>query len=329
VLTPAVTCLGPAHSNRYANATDNLHGWNGQRPARRDGRDTSGPMLRASTTDAPQASRFRNCYGRSHAFRTPVSFLVTLLAAILMMVCVTAAAQATPSGGGGSTSSIVPPGGLLLPGDTIVSPLGVFELAMQSDGNLAEYAPRGRVVWNSQTGGHPGAYAAMQSDGNLVVYSPSGQALWNSVTGGHVGAGAYLAIKDDAGLVVNTGSQQQLWTTGITVPTSTPPSTSPPPVDNSNRNITSIQTMWWGLHIRLSHADTQSTYQSVQAAGYVSSASLLSKLPASIGTAFQYIGCIGQFVNDLRNDDQGYGVNINVAYFAVFWTCGSYTVWAQ
>jgi hypothetical protein len=50
-------------------------------------------------------------------------------------------------------------------------------LAMQTDGNLVMYRPDNSVVWNSQTGGHPGAWAKLQSDGNFVVYSATGTAL--------------------------------------------------------------------------------------------------------------------------------------------------------
>jgi hypothetical protein len=49
---------------------------------------------------------------------------------------------------------------------------------MQSDGNLVAYAPGGRPVWNSGTGGNAGARLVMQDDGNPVVYT-GGRALWS------------------------------------------------------------------------------------------------------------------------------------------------------
>lgn len=58
-------------------------------------------------------------------------------------------------------------------------------LVMQTDGNLVMYRPDNSVVWNSQTGNHPGAWAKLQSDGNFVVYTTTGTALWASGTGGH------------------------------------------------------------------------------------------------------------------------------------------------
>ena len=38
-----------------------------------------------------------------------------------------------------------------------------------SDGNLVLYDAAGVAVWNSNTVGHPGAFAQMQDDGNLVI----------------------------------------------------------------------------------------------------------------------------------------------------------------
>jgi len=51
------------------------------------------------------------------------------------------------------------------------------ELDMQPDGNLVLYDISHRVLWASNTDGHPGAEAGIQSDGNFVV-SRRGRALW-------------------------------------------------------------------------------------------------------------------------------------------------------
>ena len=41
------------------------------------------------------------------------------------------------------------------------------------------YGVRG-ALWNTRSGGHPGARAVLQSDGNFVVYGSDGRPLWNS-----------------------------------------------------------------------------------------------------------------------------------------------------
>jgi hypothetical protein len=52
-------------------------------------------------------------------------------------------------------------------------------LRMQADGNLVLVAA-GRAVWNTHTGGNPGARLVLQPNGNLVVYSATNRALWNA-----------------------------------------------------------------------------------------------------------------------------------------------------
>jgi hypothetical protein len=103
----------------------------------------------------------------------------------------------------GNSSAL--PGRVLTAGQAIYAPNGQYQLIMQGDGNLVEYGPGGRAVWNSVTYGNPGAYAVMQGDGNLVVYSPAGTALWNSRTYGH--PGAYLVLDDGGALeIVDQGT---------------------------------------------------------------------------------------------------------------------------
>jgi surface antigen len=68
-------------------------------------------------------------------------------------------------------------------------------------GNLEVHiASNGYVVWQSGTGGHPGAYLVMQADGNLVIYTASGSPIWATGTNGH--APAYLALQDNGNLGV-------------------------------------------------------------------------------------------------------------------------------
>ncbi len=49
---------------------------------------------------------------------------------------------------------------------------------MQLDGNLVVYNGSGIPVWQSGTGGNPGAYLSLDWDGNLVIYAPNGTPLW-------------------------------------------------------------------------------------------------------------------------------------------------------
>ena len=104
------------------------------------------------------------------------------------------------------------PGEELTAGESLQSPDGTYLLIMQGDGNLVLYID-GVALWNSQTHGYTGAYAAMQSDGNLVIYSSTGQALWYSQTHGY--SGAYLVVQDDGNVVLhNAAGTSTLWQTG-------------------------------------------------------------------------------------------------------------------
>ncbi len=55
-------------------------------------------------------------------------------------------------------------------------------LVMQVDGNLVLYNTSNQALWDSQTGGNPGAYLVLQTDGNMVIYSSTNQALWATYT---------------------------------------------------------------------------------------------------------------------------------------------------
>jgi hypothetical protein len=96
---------------------------------------------------------------------------------------------------------------------------------MQDDGNLVDYAVRGRIaLWQSGTSGNFNAYVVMQEDGDLVVY-PQGKtapipgqptsALFSSATYAHPGSTA--ALMDDGILVVRAATTGRvLWTSPIT-----------------------------------------------------------------------------------------------------------------
>jgi hypothetical protein len=63
-------------------------------------------------------------------------------------------------------------------------------------------------IWDSGTGGNPGARAVLQGDGNFVIYSASNVVLWSSGTAGN--PGATLAVQNDGNVVLYDGGQA-LW----------------------------------------------------------------------------------------------------------------------
>lgn len=65
-------------------------------------------------------------------------------------------------------------------------------------------------IWQSKTGGNPGARAVLQGDGNFVIYSASNAVLWASNTAGN--PGATLAVQND-GNVVLYDNGRALWAT--------------------------------------------------------------------------------------------------------------------
>lgn len=89
-----------------------------------------------------------------------------------------------------------------------------YVLIMQGDGNLVQYGDGQRVIWNSKTGGHPGAFAVFQWDGNLVVYSASGRPLWAS--GVRLYANSFV-LQTDGNLVIYQGYTPR-WASGYSAP---------------------------------------------------------------------------------------------------------------
>lgn len=116
--------------------------------------------------------------------------------------------QRTALWSSGSVNDRLKPGERLKPGYVLYSPTRRVRLEMQGDGNLVAYGGN-RALWNSGTGGRPGAWAVMQGDGNLVVYSKAGRARWSSGTAGH--ANAYAIVQADGNLVVYPPSGPALW----------------------------------------------------------------------------------------------------------------------
>lgn len=102
------------------------------------------------------------------------------------------------------------PGQILKKGESLVSNNGLYELAMQEDGNLVLYqkGPNNSVQWlwdDKASAGKAVMYSIMQSDGNFVVYDYNNTAIWNTQTGGH--PGAFLVVQDDSNLVLYQGTR--------------------------------------------------------------------------------------------------------------------------
>ena len=102
------------------------------------------------------------------------------------------------------------------------SPNGRYSLAVQSDGNLVEYAASAggpRAIWNSRTAGRGAVRLAAQSDGNLVLYSrTTGAAVWASRTRGPA-AYHQLDVQDDGNVVLyrtdGVHRLQAVWASGL------------------------------------------------------------------------------------------------------------------
>jgi hypothetical protein len=138
-----------------------------------------------------------------------------------------AAAFGAPAGAGGHvitgctpfnnpTSSSLTPGQALLTNQALISPNGLYELNMQSDGNLVLYgcnATTGawKAYWSTGTGGDGPSFVDMQGDGNLVVYKNTGGYTWDSGT--YAGYGpATLDIQTDSNLVIYLNSTNKaIW----------------------------------------------------------------------------------------------------------------------
>jgi hypothetical protein len=99
--------------------------------------------------------------------------------------------------------------------------------------------------------------------------------------------------------------------------------------DAGRGNVDHIEVNSWGVRIWLDHQGTQAMYQSVAAAGSIPGAPI-PYVPWYIqAPVILYVHCISQFVNDIKNDDQGYGIVMDLNYWAPWWTCGTLKVWGQ
>ena len=107
-----------------------------------------------------------------------------------------------------SSLSAGSPDDSLLPGASITSPNGSYQLTMQPDGDLVETAA-GTALWSTATSGD-GNDARLQADGNFVVSTSQGTAAWQSGTGGHTG-GFVLDLRNNGSLIIFSAGLGTLW----------------------------------------------------------------------------------------------------------------------
>ncbi len=109
--------------------------------------------------------------------------------------------------GNNPVTNTLSPGQHLYPGQYLKSSNGDYELALQYDGNLVLYSPKG-ALWASGTGKGV-SNVVMQNDGNLVIYNYDGTPLWSSKTSD---TGSSLVLQDDGDLVISA-SGHTVWAT--------------------------------------------------------------------------------------------------------------------
>jgi hypothetical protein len=98
-------------------------------------------------------------------------------------------------------SNTLAPGQALGINQALFSPNNVWELILQSDGNLVLYRRANmHPTWSTKTNGKDVMRAVMQSDGNLVLYRFNGAPVWASNTNGK--NGSFLVLQDDGNLVI-------------------------------------------------------------------------------------------------------------------------------
>jgi peptidoglycan/xylan/chitin deacetylase (PgdA/CDA1 family) len=92
-------------------------------------------------------------------------------------------------------------------GDVRRSPNGQFELSMGSNGNLVWRLSGGRVLWSSQTAGHPGAIATVT--GGVLQVVDGGTTLWQSTA--VIGSSTGLTLSNNGLLTTATWNSNSLY----------------------------------------------------------------------------------------------------------------------
>jgi hypothetical protein len=91
---------------------------------------------------------------------------------------------------------------------------GVYQLWMQSDGNVVLYGCNKEVLWSTGTCCTSASRRlVMQTDGNLVLYEGN-KAIWDSKTNGRGNQPFTLTLQVDGNLVLNSATAGAIWTSG-------------------------------------------------------------------------------------------------------------------
>ncbi len=100
----------------------------------------------------------------------------------------------------------------LLPGESLESLSGEFQLVYQKDGNLVLYRIRDKAdLWASRTNGKTAWKTCMQPDGNFVVYEAENKAVWSSNKYGHQYAESVIIMQNDGNLVIYDRHDKPFW----------------------------------------------------------------------------------------------------------------------
>ncbi|WP_330173194.1 hypothetical protein OG875_06010 [Streptomyces sp. NBC_01498] len=107
-----------------------------------------------------------------------------------------------------ATETIIPATSRLARGESWSSPDGSTVLRQQDDGHVVLYRD-GVAIWTAVGTHGVGTYFYVQADGNLTAYDAAFRPLWESRTGGS--PGAYLTIQNAGNLVVRLNGRPLWW----------------------------------------------------------------------------------------------------------------------
>ncbi|OWA51366.1 putative Vascular endothelial growth factor receptor 1 [Hypsibius exemplaris] len=114
-------------------------------------------------------------------------------------------------------SSTIKSGGSLLAGKSVWSPSRNVQLTMQKDGNLVLFRQcDGKAIWTSTTNyaTDPPQAVVMQTDGRLAIYDGKQRLVWSAGTGDKRFAGAKLRVNDDGTMCIAKEDPVCLWNSG-------------------------------------------------------------------------------------------------------------------